>query len=125
MLFCLPGAMAAGQAIRVIDGDTIAVRGTTFRIDGIDAPEHGQRCGGWACGEAATHRMAELVNSGAIECAGSEQDTYGRTIGTCRIAGQDIGEQLVSEGLARAFLKYSRKYEQTQAEAKSRRVGIW
>ena len=37
------------------DGDTIKLNGTTYRLDGIDAPENEQMCldeqrGVWACG---------------------------------------------------------------------------
>ena len=30
-----------------IDGDTIKLDGTTYRLWGIDAPESKQACGGW------------------------------------------------------------------------------
>lgn len=29
---------------RIIDGDTLEIGGTTIRLNGIDAPEHGQKC---------------------------------------------------------------------------------
>lgn len=47
-------ASLAGS-IRVVDGDTIEVAGTTYRLHGIDAPEAGQTCKRangkiWQCG---------------------------------------------------------------------------
>jgi endonuclease YncB( thermonuclease family) len=42
---------AAGpRAYRVVDADTLVVRGVTIRLKGVDAPESGQTCwrnGGW------------------------------------------------------------------------------
>ena len=48
----------AQSGVRIVDGDTIEIGQTTYRLFGIDAPEHGQRCakrggGSWQCGEAA------------------------------------------------------------------------
>ncbi|MFN7305709.1 MAG: thermonuclease family protein, partial [Acetobacteraceae bacterium] len=36
--------VAAADAVRVIDGDTIVHRGQTIRIMGLDAPEVHHRC---------------------------------------------------------------------------------
>jgi endonuclease YncB( thermonuclease family) len=58
---------AAGDNVRIVDGDTIEVDGTSFRIFGIDAPEGGQRCqdandGTWRCGDEAVDMLADLTN---------------------------------------------------------------
>ena len=37
------GATLSGSA-RIVDGDTLEVRGTRIRLHGIDAPESGQSC---------------------------------------------------------------------------------
>ena len=54
------------QANCVIDGDTIHYNGTRIRLADIDAPEmHEPRCASeLALGEAATHRLLELLNTG-------------------------------------------------------------
>lgn len=36
--------VATAASVTVIDGDTIEQDGTTYRINGIDAPEKGQEC---------------------------------------------------------------------------------
>ncbi len=57
---------------RVIDGDTLDIDGTTYRLNSIDAPEHGQKCGKWRCGAAglrATDNLAELVSGAPVACA--------------------------------------------------------
>lgn len=49
----------AQSGVRVVDGDTLQIGQTTYRLFGIDAPEHGQKCatrggGSWSCGKEAT-----------------------------------------------------------------------
>lgn len=35
------------------------------------------------------------------------RDRYGRTLPVCKVEDMDLGEELVREGLARAFRRYS------------------
>ncbi len=121
---------AAAQTVTVVDGDTIEIGATTYRLKGIDAPEHGQKCNRpsgslWPCGKHATRALQSLVEGADLRCVGSEIDDYGRTIATCFDADLDLNKELVLKGLAWAFLKYSTIYEQEQKYAKSMKVGIW
>jgi endonuclease YncB( thermonuclease family) len=55
------------------DGDTIELNGTSFRLDGIDAPELDQVCLNekgtvWACGIEARDQLAALVRARAVRC---------------------------------------------------------
>lgn len=43
----------------------------------------------------------------------------------CVSRGADIGETLVSQGLALAYAEYSRAYEAQEAETRAARRGIW
>ena len=56
------GATVSGPA-RVVDGDTLEVRGTRVRLHGIDAPESKQRCRSagrtWPCGYEATQVLSD------------------------------------------------------------------
>jgi hypothetical protein len=53
----------------VVDGDTIKLAGTTFRIWGIDAAETKQACGdGWMAGQEATAALLELVKGRTVTC---------------------------------------------------------
>lgn len=66
-------------AIEVVDGDTLKQDGTTFRLEGIDAPEHGQKCKNasgrtWPCGKNATLHLKKLVDGKQVECLGNEID---------------------------------------------------
>lgn len=111
--------------VRVIDGDTIEMDAITYRINGIDAPEQAQKCGAWRCGAAATDRMAELVAAGDVTCDSHGEDGYGRTIATCFADGRDLGAQLVGEGLAWAFIRYSDEYVAEEQEARAAARGVW
>jgi len=110
---------------RVIDGDTFELNGKIIRINGIDAPEHGQKCGDWNCGKAATDALSGLISGKSVSCDSLGEDGYGRTIATCFVDKVDVGEALVDQGNAWAFLEYSKAYEVTQQNAKARRNGIW
>lgn len=84
MLAPFPGhgepATIMGTA-RVVDGDTIDVGVVRIRLHGIDAPEAGLTCGRssggtWACGTAATNRLAELIEGRRVECEALDRDPY-------------------------------------------------
>ncbi len=122
-LALLPGIAVAD--VRVVDGDTLEIDGTVFRLNGIDAPEHGQQCGNWNCGVDATETLVALVRNRQIACDPISEDGYGRVIATCYADGIDIGAEMVDKGMAWAFLKYSDAYEADELNAKSEEMGIW
>lgn len=111
--------------IAIVDGDTFDLDGTRIRIDGIDAPEYGQKCGSRDCGVEALEALDNLIHSGPINCQSMGDDGYGRVIGKCVVAGQDIGARLVSDGFAYAFVKYSTDYVAEEESARSRGLGVW
>ncbi|MCV6547942.1 MAG: thermonuclease family protein [Cohaesibacter sp.] len=118
------------MAVTVVDGDTIKIDGVTYRLNGIDAPEHGQKCKKpsgktWPFGKRATTALGDMVAGSDIRCEGSQADGYGRTIATCYKAGIDLNRQMVLEGWAWAFLKYSQVYAEEQKAAQSAGIGIW
>lgn len=100
---------ASAASIRTIDGDTIEVDGETIRILNIDTPEirHAQCDAERRLGEVAKNRVRQLLAGGTIGIRrgdGSRMtDKYGRTLAVIDINGVDIGEQLISEGLARPW----------------------
>lgn len=116
--------------IRVFDGDTIEIGPLLLRLHGVDAPERGQSCasregGRWRCGAVSSNRVAELIKGRELSCEARDRDPYGRIIAKCDVAGVDIGEVLVKEGLAWAFVEYSLDYVRLEAEAKQSGVGVW
>ena len=107
------------------DGDTLRIGAVKVRLFGIDAPELAQMCGDWACGAAAAARLAELAGTGPVTCTPRETDRYGRIVATCTVAGVDLGDRLVAEGLARAYVRYGDDYAAAEVRAKAGGVGLW
>lgn len=103
----------------VIDGDTIRVRGESYRLVGFDAPEIGRtaRCKREVeKGYAAKAAVVDLVHSGKsltlerVTCScspsapeGSPSCNYGRRCGTLRAGGEDVGAILIRAGLAKSY----------------------
>lgn len=100
-----------GMAITVVDGDTIDVDGERIRIANIDAPEiHQPQCDAERrLGLVAKRRLQELLATGVLEitrgdpATGRLKDRNARTLGVVSVNGQDVGEELVAEGLARPW----------------------
>ncbi len=112
------------------DGDTFDIGLVRIRLHGIDAPELAQTCatrrgGEWNCGSQAADRLANLTAGKTVTCEGRERDAYGRIIAVCRADGIDLGETLVAEGLAWAYLEYSDDYIEGEARARAAGTGIW
>ena len=121
--------LLSGRAT-VIDGDTLDIAGERVRLEGIDAPEAGQTCGGgwfgtWKCGSQATEQLRWLVGGRRVECESASRDKYGRVLGWCRADGRDINDEMVRTGFAWAFVKYSTRYQAVEAEARKAKAGIW
>jgi endonuclease YncB( thermonuclease family) len=127
-----PGADTAllGGRATVIDGDTLDLGGERIRLEGIDAPEADQTCGGgwfgtWRCGAQATAHLRWLVGGRHVECTSAGRDKYGRMLGWCSINGRDLNAEMVRSGFAWAFVKYSKRYETIEAAARKSKAGIW
>ncbi|MDO9381491.1 MAG: thermonuclease family protein [Hyphomicrobiaceae bacterium] len=119
----------SGRAVAV-DGDTLDLDGRRVRLEGIDAPEMGQTCGRrwigtWNCGRAAQKALNSLVDGRRIECQSKGQDKYGRELGICFVDGHDINAELVRQGMAWAFVKFSQSYVSQEATARENKTGIW
>ena len=128
-LVASPCAQAAPSR-RVIDGDTLVLKGETIRLSGIDAPEMAQICRSskgreTRCGKDAKAALEKLVASGPVECKGDERDAYGRRIATCYVNGRDINAQMVRLGHAFAFRKYSIAYVPEEEQARRDHAGLF
>ena len=119
------GADLSGEVVGVHDGDTITVltndkRSVKVRLYGIDAPESKQ-----PYGSRAKQRLSELVFGKQVRVETHGTDRYRRTLGVVYLDDKDINAQMVSEGLAWAYVRYSSRYVPQQEEAKSARRNIW
>lgn len=112
-------------AATVSDGDGLRLNGERIRLQGVDAFELHQTCGTGPCGQAARDALQRLVAGRHVACEPVDTDRYGRTIAYCYVDGVDLGEQLVLQGHALAFRRYSREYVDEEAAARRNRAGAW
>ncbi|QCD52826.1 thermonuclease family protein [Campylobacter sp. RM16192] len=114
----------SGKVIKVSDGDTITIlqnkQQIKVRLFGIDAPEKKQ-----AYGEKSRKFLANLIAGQIIEVREKGKDKYKRVLGVVFHKGQDINAQMVSNGYAWAFIKYSKDYVKHQEYAVSKKFGLW
>lgn len=92
----------------VVDGDTIWLRGEKVRVADIDTPEISEpRCASeYDRGIKARDRLVVLLNDGEFELQAwpdRDVDQYERKLRVLVRDGHSIGDQLVSEGLARSW----------------------
>ena len=92
----------------VVDGDTIWLDGEKIRVADIDTPEtHGPKCAAEGeLGARATRRLHQMVNAGPFsvsQIGNRDTDRYGRKLRVLTRGGRSLGDQLVSEGLARTW----------------------
>lgn len=120
---------------RVIDGDTIIVRGGgKVRLLGINAPEVAHRKQrAEPLGDEARQRLTGLLDGKRVylEFDAQRRDRYERLLAHVTLEdGRNINELLLREGLARAlFLQpnmlYLQRYYRAEAGAMAGRRGIW
>ncbi|MEO1476764.1 MAG: thermonuclease family protein [Pseudomonadota bacterium] len=95
-----------GNVRHIVDGDTLYLHGVerSIRVWGIDAPE--QREKGY---KAATDALSRLAYGKRLWCEQVAIDRYDRIVAKCRLGdGRDIGEEMIKQGHAREYCRYSR-----------------
>ena len=65
------------------------------------------------------------VGADPVRCEGGVYDRYKRLIAVCYVGPLDINEQMVTDGWAMAYRKYSKDYVRAEEFAKARREGLW
>ena len=114
---------AAAQTI--VDGDTIKLEGTTYRLYGVDAAEKEQTCtDGWAAGRAAISYLRDLVQDHEVACKAVAKGHSGPTLALCTVDGEDLGAAMVAAGMAWASTRYSNDYVDEEAQANIERLGV-
>ena len=114
----------SGKVVSIHDGDTITVlqgkRQIKVRLFGIDAPELKQ-----PYGKKSKQFLVNLVAGQMVEVEESGEDRYKRTIGTIYLNGTDINAQMVENGYAWVYRKFSKKYTPQESKAKKQGLGLW
>ena len=128
MFVMLVSADVAGKA-RIVDGDTIVINENRIRLHGIDAPEQIQTCGvqntEWKCGVEATKALERMIAEQKVYCTGEKRDRYKRLIAVCYVGVLNLNRQMVSEGWALVYRRYSKNYILEEMGARNAKRGIW
>ena len=114
----------SGKVVSIHDGDTITVlqnkQQIKVRLFGIDAPELKQ-----PYGKKSKQFLANLIAGKVVEVEPKGKDRYKRTLGIIHYKGQDINAQMVLNGYAWAYVKYSRIYVDQEKTARENKRGLW
>lgn len=101
----------------VIDGDTLVINQTRIRLFGIDAPEMNH-----PYGKKAKLALVTLCKGQAVRAEISAKDAHGRTVARCFLPdGRDLSAEMVKQGLALDWPKFSGGMYQTFEVADARR----
>lgn len=141
---CLAGDVIQGRVVSVSDGDTITVLDADhqqhkIRLSGIDAPEKAQ-----PFGQRSKENLSRLVYDRDVTVEWRKKDRYGRTVGKVMVAAPvcrevicpktlDVCHAQIVAGMAWWYRQYAReqepgdanRYEQSEQEARTRRIGLW
>lgn len=126
-------SLIEGKVVFVQDGDTLNVKTRQdtiyqIRIQGIDAPEDGQKFG-----KEARKKLSDLVAGDDVTVVLHKRDAFGRSVGTVYRKGRDIGLVMIESGLAWHFKTYAaeqtaedrKKYADAEAKAREDAIGLW
>ena len=127
LLTSIPPTPALALIVKVVsahDGDTITIlqdkQQIKVRLFGIDAPELKQ-----PYGKKSKQFLASLIAGQVVEVEPKGKDRYKRTLGIIYYKGQDINAQMVANGYAWAYVKYSRIYVDQEKTARENKHGLW
>jgi endonuclease YncB( thermonuclease family) len=115
-----------GRVVAVFDGDTfeLLVDGDTrrIRVFGIDTPERGQP---WA--ERSKQALSARIFGKEVRVNEVTVDRYGRTVGEVYADDVCVGCELVREGHAWVYRRFTKDEVliQLEDEARAARRGLW
>lgn len=116
-----------GRVVGVSDGDTIEVmragKAARVRLDGVDCPEARQ-----PYGTRAKQFTSELAFGKTVAVQIRNIDQYGRIVGEVVLPdGRSLNRELVRNGYAWWYRRYSKDpvLQQLEEEARRERRGLW
>ena len=127
------GRVVVGRVVGVHDGDTITVleeksteqkgrKGTKVRLAGIDAPERKQ-----SYGTQSKEALSRKVMGRQVRVEWRKRGRWRRIIGEVYVDDRWINLEMVADGAAWHWPKYSKskKLADAQAKAKRAKAGLW
>lgn len=116
----------AGEAVEIVDGDTLLVDGNEVSLFGVDAPELGALCRRGAdesdCGVLAQAALLDLTAGAEVICSPAG-GTPGKVL--CRANGYDLSEGMIYTGWATALPGEGRRYMALEGRARDAERGLW
>ncbi len=115
------------KVVGVKDGDTFVVlnekKEIVVRLEHIDAPEKNQPFGNKAKQFASDFCFGKTV----VVIGNGKKDRNGRWIGEIFFKNQNLGKELVRNGLAWHYKRYSKSenYADLEMEARKNKRGLW
>jgi len=127
LLHAEPQPEITGRVVGVHDGDSITVLASgnaqlKVRLDGIDAPELKQ-----PFSQQSKQALSGLVFGKTVNLLVTGTDRYKRTLAVVMVAGLNVNREMVIQGLAWRYEKYSKDAAllAAQNEAKAAKRGLW
>jgi micrococcal nuclease len=116
------------QVVRIVDGDTLAVQGTSgeliLRLWGVDAPEMSQVWGMESKIALGLMCMGETVHVDVVDV-----DRFKRRVCTIRLLdGRDVSNEMLRAGCAWWYTDYALRdsvKKGLQYEAQLSKIGLW
>ncbi len=116
-----------GTVIAVADGDTVTVLDESksqykIRLSDIDSPEKNQ-----AYGQSSKQFISEIIFSKEVKVTITGQDRYSRYLGTIYLDDINVNAEMISNGFAWVYRKYSdnQKLIQLESIAQKKKLGLW
>jgi endonuclease YncB( thermonuclease family) len=115
-----------GKVVKIADGDTITVLHNKtqhrIRLEGIDAPEKGQ-----PYGTKARQALAAKIFGETVRVEWNKRDRYQRIIGRVYFGDRDISLEMVKDGFAWHYKRYSKEAALADAEKEACKAGrgLW
>ena len=112
------------KVVGISDGDTLTcLQNRTelkVRLLYIDAPESSQ-----PFGNKAKQALSNLAFKKQVTLQSTGYDKYGRVLAVVYDHNTNVNLKLVEQGMAWAYRQTQPIYEQTQEQARSRKIGLW
>ncbi len=135
LLIAASGPLAADDLsgpVRVVDGDTLALAGTTINLWGYDAPELAQDCSvdgeKWSCGWEAAQHLQTFTQGKTVTCRQKNKAAPEDRLYKCAVGTLDLGAEMIEVGLAlpdwpTSARYYIRSYQEARGQGRGMHKG--